>query len=466
MEPSFDTLLADSRDFVEKGKYAVALAILANLEQEQPHESNVQYLKAEALRHTGHGQEAKIINDRLLEREQNQMHFWRQRAWLTTQSEGISATVAAAIKLIEENGPQDVIDAYTRIIARFDALYRPFSQNYWRGRIFLLGGRLKEARAFFAAAEEQDYAAFDIAVIDFLTDGKPIDIQNYVKGVHSPHQLTIWANAMEARGRRSEALALLNSPEFALGAEPKGTPVNKPFLVCTMPKSGTGFYFGALGRLADTSIAPVTQTVGSDLFIIGAWLDEALAARLLPITLHYAPSHGNEQEILNRSLPVFLSMRDPREATWSWFRHMEERMPLERLALAYLPVDYGNQSYDERLVLMYQRYFPYLMQWLRNWKSFMETHVDHPVLFSRYEDFAKDNVQTIRYLLSFGGISVPDERIEAVVTQMKAFGASSGAYHFRKGRAGSWREAINDDIKTVIDAHWDEEVLHYFGYQK
>src|SRR3954465_7887325 len=52
-----------------------------------------------------------------------------------------------------------------------------FSDDYVCGRAYLLGGRLEKARQRLAAAPEQDYAAFDISVIDFMTEGKPFSLE-------------------------------------------------------------------------------------------------------------------------------------------------------------------------------------------------------------------------------------------------------------------------------------------------
>lgn len=459
---SFESLLAACEDLVRRGKHHAALEGLADLEKERPDHAHIQYLKAEAMRHTGGAHEAKLINDRLLERGPDKLHLWRQRGWLMTQSEGLSATVEATIKLIEENAPQGIVDTYMRIVARFDPGFVACSENYRRGRIFLLGGRLEKAREFLAAAGEKDAAAFDLSVIDFLLTGVPIDISHYSRDVHSRHELTIWTNAMEAQGRRDEALAFLNSLK---ALETNGMAVKRPALLATMQKSGTGFYFAALRRIVSAGTAPVTQGVGSDALIVGPWLDAAIAGGFIP-TGHCSAALHNQTEILSRALPVFLSVRDPRDAAWSWFRYMEEQLPLEKIALSYLPRNYCDLPYEERLVAMYRQYFPYLVQWLRDWKSFLENFPDHPVLVSRYEDFTKDNAKTIRSLLSLCGANVPEEQVNATVAQMREQGAGSGAFHFRKGRAGSWREALNDQIAGVIDGHWDEEVLHYFDYQK
>ncbi len=466
LDTMLESLLAQASTHLLRRRYAEALNVLSELDRGYPGHFEVQWLSAETLRRTGRLDEAENINERLCVAAPDEKRVWYQRCKLILQRRGLSGLIETAAQFIEERR-QLATNFFARNIEHYDPGFGDCSDNYKCGRIYLLAGQIEKARQLFLTAPEKQYAAFDLSVIDYLTDGKPIEIRHYVKDVHSRHLLTIWANALQSRGRTHEVFSFLDTIDAAGKVKPTDIPWTtiKPFFFCTMQKSGTGFLGGAFRHITGVPNIAVTQAVGTDEFIISRWLDDALAAGVIPRG-HCSMSTHNSEEILRRRLLVFLSVREPRDATRSWFRFMEERPRLEKMALAYLPPDYCDLSYEERVRVMFERYFPYLVRWLREWKAFLEAHPDHPVLLWRYTDFAKDNHQAVRSLLSFCGGSAFGHRVEKVVNIMKNDAKNLGSYHFKKGQAGSWREMMNDNIRTVIDAHWDADVLHYFDYQK
>ena len=322
----------------------------------------------------------------------------------------------------------------------------------------MLAGQFEQARSFLAVAPERNYAAFDLGVINFLTDGKPFDLRQFVRGIHSDLALQICVNALAATGRTDDAMTFLNSLQTH-PAPPKSRV--KPFLLATMPKSGTGFLINALRKLTGATLTPATLSVGVHEALVRNWIEDALRAGAVP-TGHCAPFAANQAELLHFALPIFLTVRDPRDATWSWFRYMEERPRLWKRALAYLPPDYCDRPYEERISIMFRQYYPCMTAWLASWKSFLETHVDHPVRVMPYPEFARDNGAAVQTLLKFCGAAASNEDIATVVAQMKSEGSTTGKYHFRVGRTAGWRDVVTEEIQAAIDAHWDDDVVHYF----
>lgn len=375
---------------------------------------------------------------------------------LSTQS----AAIDTAIRLIEANDTSDTARQIIRAVANYDADLSACSDQYVYGRLYMLAGQFAPARRFLAAAPEQSYAASDLAVIDFVTQLKPFDLRKFTRGVHSDLALQICVNALAATGRTDEALTFLNSLQGTPTPAPQKSRV-KPIFLATMPKSGTGFLVSALRKLTGATLTPATISVGFYEALIGSWIDEALRANALP-TGHWAPFEANREELLRFNLPVFLTVRDPRDATWSWFRYMEERPRLWKMALAYLPPDYCDRSYEERVAIMFRQYYPVMTTWLASWKSFLETHTDYPVRVMPYREFARDNAAAVQALLTFCGASTSADEINAVVAQMKSEGSSTGKYHFRVGRTAGWRDVMTKEIQASIDAHWSDDVAHYF----
>ena len=340
-----------------------------------------------------------------------------------------------------------------------------FSDEYICGRAYLLGGQFEKARARLTAAPEQDVAAFDIAAIDTMIAGAPPKLQGFKKGIHSDTLLQICVNAMAAAGKSDEAVAFLDALDAGVGAPVHPTTKIEPIFFCTMAKSGTSFLSNALKQLTGVPSSPATHVLGDGEILIRSWVDAACKAGKLP-SGHWSPEERSTADMLHFGMPVFMTIRDPREATWSWFRYMEENPTLWKIALPYLPRDYSERSYDERKTLMFQGYFPVLVQWIRNWKSFLETHPDHRVLIVRYEDFAKDNAPALKSLLSLCGAYGLVDKADALVQQMRDEGAKTGRYHFRIGKAAGWRGEATREMTAAIDAHWDAETLYYFDYQK
>lgn len=376
---------------------------------------------------------------------------------LSTQA----AAVDTAIRLIEANDPSDVARQIIRAVANYDGSLNDCSDTYVHARLYMLAGKFARARCLLGNAPEQTYAAFDLSVIDFLAEGKPFDLRHFARSIHSELALQICMNALAAAGRTKEAMTFLNA---IAGNRSPLTPAKsrvKPFFLATMPKSGTGFLVSALRKLTGATLTPATISVGPHEALVGSWIDAALEAHALP-TGHWAPFDANREQLLHFALPVFLTVRDPRDATWSWFRYMEERPRLWKMALAYLPTDYCDRPYAERIAIMFRQYYPCVMQWLVSWKTFLETHLDYPVRVMSYPDFSRDNAAAVQALLNFCGASISVDEIGDIVAQMKSEGGATGKYHFRVGRAAGWRDVMTRDIQASIDAHWDEDVVRYF----
>lgn len=373
--------------------------------------------------------------------------------------------VEAAVKLINMNATSVLAQDALRSLARRDGKFETPNLNYVRGKVLFLAGEFGRARDFLEAEPQDDLAAFDLSIIDFLTTGKPPNASLFRNRVHSTHALRICLCALASAGRMSEVLSILNSIDSDAPRAMEGEWPIRPFFFCMMQKSGSAFFRSALKQLTGIGSQRVSFSLQFDEIIVSRWTDQALTAGLLPMG-HCAPSEMNRSELLRLRLPLFISVRDPRDVAWSWFRFMEERFPLDKIATPFLPGDYCHRSYEERRLIVFSAGLAQFVAWLRSCKTFIESHPDHPVLISRYEDFAEDNSVAIHALTHFCGAAVSSESIDSTIATMKKQAKETGLFHFREGRAGSWRDAAIDEILAAIDDQWDSETLQFFGYEK
>ncbi len=116
-----------------------------------------------------------------------------------------------------------------------------------------------------------------------------------------------------------------------------------------------------------------------------------------------------------------------------------------------------------------------LLTWSNHVKSWVE-EPDFPLLLIRYEDMIEKPVETFTRVVRFIGEeedaariqrAIEFSRFEVVQKQEQEHGfeekPTKSAAFFRKGKNGSWREALSEaQAKQLIDAH--REVMRRFGY--
>lgn len=120
-----------------------------------------------------------------------------------------------------------------------------------------------------------------------------------------------------------------------------------------------------------------------------------------------------------------------------------------------------------------------LVQRLLSWSQHVTSWVDEPglrLMVVRYEDLQADPIKTLTQIIRFCGFddtpariakAVDFSRFDRVQAQEIANGyngkAEQAESFFRKGRVGSWREGLTDElVARLIDDHGD--VMRRFGY--
>jgi len=413
---------------------------------------------------SGRGKAARTVLRGVLRREPTNTGAFYSLMIAYINDRNIDAAIGTAIAFFDAGGRVDYAHEGVRAILARVAAWRSqeFPQNaslpYTLARIYLLGAEFQKAKDFFLVAPERQYADTEIAALDVLLGGSLPEEGRYNWAVlpsKSLRQIVI-GKLVEA-GRSDEVFSLLDHKQYVRSEQRSKRPegANARLYLSVMPKAGSSYLLGAFAELSGLPIVDVTYWFGKqDNVIIPGWMDvaaevDAVSAGPCPATPH------NIREIERHSLPVFLHIRDPRDQVWSMYRWVEEMTEIERRG--HLPAHYSSSPQEDRVRMVYETFFPQIMNWVASWKTYI-VQKRNPVFVSKYEDFTKDNVATIKSLLGLCNISLSSETLVA---------KPDAVHHkFRQGGVGGWRKAKSSEIVAIIDKHWNDDAMSYFGYTR
>lgn len=189
---------------------------------------------------------------------------------------------------------------------------------------------------------------------------------------------------------------------------------------------------------------------------------------------HLNPTRSNLDCIDRHGVTkILITYRDLRDIVVSRY-HRLVGSPKAKDAPDY--IDYCAMSKEKALDHSLEMVATYYVDWIRGWLDIAAKDPER-YLFVRFEDLRVDTVGTYKKVLSFYGISLPDElvakNVEAArgkgglrknrkVGQILPFAFSS---NFRAGTSGHWRQELSADQIT----HCKEllgPILIELGYEK
>jgi len=204
----------------------------------------------------------------------------------------------------------------------------------------------------------------------------------------------------------------------------------------------------------------------------------------------------SRQENADEQNPVFLKVHDAYTLTPEGIPLISKAATAGAVYLLRDPLDvapslahHGNQPIEKVVKRMASEEFGFvdsehqlhnqLRQRLLTWSQHVTSWVDEPglrVLPVRYEDLSADPNGVLTDVLRFAGVDVDADRVAVAVEfsrfeRLQAQEAEAGfgervavsASFFRKGRVGSWRESLTDELAEQVRSD-HAEVRHRFGY--
>jgi len=168
---------------------------------------------------------------------------------------------------------------------------------------------------------------------------------------------------------------------------------------------------------------------------------------------------------------VWLLVRDPRDALYSFYRFRQE--------FAEVPWEFVPDSFEEFLRTDDQTgrrpvndWTTFYLTWARRAERCRFSTV------TRFEDLKRDGVATVRTALRALGVEVPEADLERAVEasgfeRMRAHEDSVAALDrdkvnariMRKGAVEGWREWMTPDLAECFSGDETASVAAYFGYQ-
>lgn len=206
----------------------------------------------------------------------------------------------------------------------------------------------------------------------------------------------------------------------------------------TLPKSASVY-----------SIETIARTVGKPLTTISAgyFPEDQLDFRQLDVLIRSraaCQSHLDASPLnlrFLRKLERFVvTLRDPRQATLSWFHHLD-RMRQDGatdLLLAVepaLPSDYFDRPFEARLDYQIDHYLPLTVKWMMDWIVVSEGDgFRDRILISSYEALMANEDACFAALLRFYGAAIPTRHLAKVKPTRER--------NFRAGRTAEWRDVF------------------------
>ncbi|MBO6520072.1 MAG: sulfotransferase domain-containing protein [Rhodospirillales bacterium] len=182
-----------------------------------------------------------------------------------------------------------------------------------------------------------------------------------------------------------------------------------PILFNTLPKSGSVFIGKTLAQSIDIEYSEQPMFHG---FFPTYFLIDSAAQRLRLGNIirqeHFDASALNINLITRFVDKLVVHVRDPRQATLSWFHHFDRLQQLHPDGINYTvhqaPPGYGDLSNPERIDWHIETHLASCVNWINDWLHVAEKNKNLPILLTTYEDFLVDKQAFFQRIFDFYGI--------------------------------------------------------------
>lgn len=239
-------------------------------------------------------------------------------------------------------------------------------------------------------------------------------------------------------------------------------------VVASLPKSGTMFIQTSLAeslKIENIRIftrAPLEQRVDPE------GLLKLLASENSFSSSHLAPHPENIRMLRHAGIrKLALLARDPRDATLSYFWHLERPdiqqtswIQLMLKGYGIIPEDYYTLSKEAKLNQLIETFYVRAQTWLHGWANVMEAK-SLDILLVRFEDMIKDNRAALQSIARHFG---QDTTLTLAEHANKDAGGVSLKTHFRRGEAGAYKDELSPAQVARMHALSNPEVFSYYRW--
>ncbi len=300
----------------------------------------------------------------------------------------------------------------------------------------------------------------------------PIDLQAQVKRLSS--EVAEYRHAYEttARDRDRLLLELDQLREFAADNETVNAGALAPRAVegrlklrsmffVTMPKSGTLY----LMKLFTLGLGLRYMHISLNGFPSDS-LDLSKAKAACSgncFSMAHLDSSATNLQMLDHFFGRFVvHLRDPRQALWSWFHHVEKLFEQGRyedlLRVApMIPCGYLEWPFVRKFEWQIANHLPSLVQWTKDWLRIHEGQ-NHKILLCDYEALASDIPSYVDRVLDH--FSVPHSEFAQPSIE------KSEEVHFRSGDPNEWRENLSQPLVDCANAAVPNCLLEYMNWRR
>ena len=241
----------------------------------------------------------------------------------------------------------------------------------------------------------------------------------------------------------------------------EGRPTLPSMFFVTTPKSGTLylmrlFTLGLGLRYMQTSLNGF-PTDSLDLPKV-----KAVCAGNCYSMAHLDPSATNLQMLDHFFGQFVLHVRDPRQALWSWYHHIEklldqgEEESLLRVA-PMIPRGYVNWPISCKLEWQISNHLPNLVRWTENWLSIYDEK-KYDILLCDYEYLVSDAVGYVDCVLKYLKIEESEFQSPSI--------KKSDEIHFRSGDPGEWRKDLPLELVENVNAAVPDAILDRMNWTR
>lgn len=196
----------------------------------------------------------------------------------------------------------------------------------------------------------------------------------------------------------------------------------------TLPRSGTNFLIGSLSY----GLSPNKEWLGkflADPAFPEEVLEEEKVLELLEYGgvswCHLYPKQQTVALLEKYNLPITVQIRDPRQATLSFFYHM-----------GWIHGETTDKEIDELL----EKVFPKFVRYIEEWYFYVKNHPEKAQILL-YEEMIEDPSLHFERILQFHGI--PLDAFDRTLSEIQNFWRETRGLHFRKGEKEEWRSFFN-----------------------
>jgi hypothetical protein len=220
-----------------------------------------------------------------------------------------------------------------------------------------------------------------------------------------------------------------------------------PIFLNTMPKSGTMYLARTMENLLGLQNIYVAPTYFPESFIDPSSMNKFVLQR--HYTVNHVPPHPTNLRVIEYYMKTFwLHIRDPRQATLSYFHPLEGFRNRPRYLLGHLPelpTDYFDRTTSDRLSWQIRNWLPQLIEWLTNWLNVIDNGLlGTCTLVTTHTELHDDERALLQKVLDFHGIEIS--------LPAGQFAEHSAATHFRKGRTDEWLEVFDATQRAEASA--------------